>query len=99
MHHPFQQTELIKAERFCTLPGQIRKKGRNEWTAANRGGIEVECFLEGPCFDREGNLWVVDIPFGRIFRLPGLFADVPTWREQAPRSSFPTGAVSSGRRT
>jgi gluconolactonase len=26
-------------------------------------------FLEGPSFDREGNLWVVDIPWGRIFRI------------------------------
>ncbi len=69
MHHPFQQTELIKAEAFSALPGRFRKKGRNEWTAANRGGIEVECFLEGPSFDRDGNLWVVDIPFGRVFRI------------------------------
>jgi sugar lactone lactonase YvrE len=29
----------------------------------------VECFLEGPCFDRDGNLWVLDIAFGRIFRI------------------------------
>jgi gluconolactonase len=27
------------------------------------------CFLEGPSFDRDGNLYVVDIPFGRIFRI------------------------------
>ncbi|MGZ8265841.1 MAG: SMP-30/gluconolactonase/LRE family protein [Burkholderiales bacterium] len=69
MHNPFQQIEYIKAEVLTALPGRFRKKGRNEWTEANRGGIEVECFLEGPCFDREGNLWVVDIPFGRIFRI------------------------------
>ena len=69
MHHPFQQTELVRAEVFTTLPARFRKKGRNEWTEANRGGIEVECFLEGPAFDRDGNLWVVDIPFGRIFRI------------------------------
>ena len=29
----------------------------------------MECFLEGPSFDRQGNLWFVDIPFGRIFRI------------------------------
>ncbi len=69
MHHPFQQVEHIKAEVHTALPGRFRKKGRNEWTEANRGGIEVECFLEGPSFDRDGNLWVVDIPFGRIFRI------------------------------
>jgi gluconolactonase len=69
MHHPFQQTELVKAEVLMALPRRFRKKGRNDWTEANRGGLEVECFLEGPCFDRDANLWVVDIPFGRIFRI------------------------------
>src|SRR5205814_6820138 len=24
---------------------------------------------EGPSFDRDGNLWCVDIPFGRVFRI------------------------------
>ena len=69
MHNPFQEIEHIKTEVFTSLPDRFRKPGRNEWTEANRGGIEVECFLEGPCFDRNGNLWVVDIPFGRIFRI------------------------------
>ena len=70
MHHPFNRdVELVKAEVFTRLPDRFRRKGRNEWTEANRGGLEVECFLEGPCFDRAGNLWVVDIPFGRIFRI------------------------------
>ena len=69
MRHPFKETELIKAEVFTTMPGRFRRKGRNAWTEANRGGIEVECFLEGPCFDRDGRLWIVDIPFGRIFRI------------------------------
>jgi gluconolactonase len=69
MYNPFQPIEHIRADVLTTLPARFRKKGRNEWTEANRGGVEVECFLEGPCFDREGNLWVVDIPFGRIFRI------------------------------
>ena len=25
--------------------------------------------LEGPSFDREGQLWITDIPTGRIFRI------------------------------
>lgn len=69
MHHPFRDTELVRAEVLTALPQRFRRKGRNEWTEANRGGVEVECFLEGPAFDRDGNLWVVDIPFGRIFRI------------------------------
>jgi gluconolactonase len=69
MHHPFQATEFVKAQVFTAMPDRFRRKGRNAWTEANRGGIEIECFLEGPCFDRDGMLWVVDIPFGRIFRI------------------------------
>jgi gluconolactonase len=69
MYNPFREIEHVHAEVLTALPARFRKKGRNEWTEANRGGLEVECFLEGPCFDRDGNLWVVDIPFGRIFRI------------------------------
>ncbi len=68
-HNPFQQPELIKAEVFASLPSRFRKKARNAWTDVNRGGLVVECFLEGPSFDRDGNLWCVDIPFGRVFRI------------------------------
>jgi gluconolactonase len=69
MFNPFKQLELIKAEVFTSLPSRFRKKSRTAWSDPNRQGAEVECFLEGPSFDREGNLWVVDIPFGRIFRI------------------------------
>jgi gluconolactonase len=51
------------------LPDKFRKKQRTAWSDPNRLGQEVDCFLEGPSFDREGNLYFVDIPFGRIFRL------------------------------
>ena len=29
----------------------------------------TDCFIEGPSFDADGNLYIVDIPFGRIFRI------------------------------
>src|SRR5262245_46612691 len=66
MFNPFKPLELIKAEVFTSLPPQFRKRRRTAWSDPNRQGAEVECFLEGPSFDREGNLWIVDIPFGRI---------------------------------
>ena len=69
MYNPFQPVEKIKAEVFMTMPAKFRKKSRSGWSDPNRQGAEVECFLEGPSFDREGNLWFVDIPFGRIFRI------------------------------
>jgi gluconolactonase len=69
MFNPFQPVGIIKTEVFTSLPGKFRKKSRTAWSDPNRQGAEVECFLEGPSFDRAGNLWIVDIPFGRIFRI------------------------------
>jgi gluconolactonase len=53
------------------LPDSFRKPLANAWATANRGGEPVDCFLEGPCYDAAGRLYVVDIPFGRIFRIDG----------------------------
>jgi gluconolactonase len=69
MFNPFQALEKIKAEVYTSMPAKFRRKGRTAWSDPNRQGAEVECFLEGPSFDRQGNLWIVDIPFGRIFRI------------------------------
>jgi len=66
----FVQATTVKTEVFARLPEQWRKKGQaSEWGTANRAGAKLECFLEGPAFDRAGNLYVVDVPFGRIFRV------------------------------
>lgn len=38
----------------------------------HRQGQQSDCFLEGPSFDRDGNLWLVDVAWGRILRMdPG----------------------------
>ena len=54
---------------FSRVPDKYRWMVKTAWADANRGGDPVDCFLEGPSFDRAGNLYVVDIPFGRIFRV------------------------------
>lgn len=69
MLNPFKKLELIETEVFMSMPAKFRKKQRTAWSDPNRQNAEVECFLEGPSFDREGNLWFVDIPFGRVFRI------------------------------
>lgn len=51
------------------LPAHFAKPRRSLWCDINLAGHEAGCFLEGPDFDAAGNLYVVDIPFGRIFRL------------------------------
>lgn len=69
MFNPFQPLEKIRTEVHTSMPAKFRKKSRTAWSDPNRQGAEIECFLEGPSFDRDGNLWIVDIPFGRIFRI------------------------------
>ncbi len=59
----------IETTVFASVPERFRKKKRTIWADTNRGGDALDCFLEGPSFDRAGNLWVVDIPHGRIFRI------------------------------
>jgi gluconolactonase len=61
---------LIGTEIFSAMPDQFRRKGTaTSWADANRPGQAVDCFIEGPSFDARGNLYVVDIPFGRIFKI------------------------------
>jgi gluconolactonase len=69
MLNPFQAIKKIEVEPFTSLPKRFRRKRRTAWSDPNRQGGEVDSFLEGPSFDGKGNLWCVDIPFGRIFRI------------------------------
>ena len=69
MQNPFAAIKQIEVRQFSALPAKFRRKGRTAWSDPNRQGAPVDSFLEGPSFDRKGNLWCVDIPFGRIFRI------------------------------
>jgi gluconolactonase len=61
---------LIETKVFSAMPDRFRRKGvRSTWAEANRLGLPTDCFIEGPSFDADGNLYVVDIPFGRVFRI------------------------------
>jgi len=61
---------LVDAEVFARLPDHFRRSGRrSNWADVNKRGETLHSFLEGPAFDTAGNLWLVDIPWGRIFRL------------------------------
>ena len=61
--------EVRTLDVFTTLPARFRQRQRTVWSDANMGGREVDSFLEGPVFDDAGNLYVTDIPFGRVFRI------------------------------
>ena len=66
----FEPPPLIEADVSAAVPARLRKGGApSSWIDANHPGAKLDCFLEGPAFDRDGNLYMVDIPYGRILRM------------------------------
>lgn len=65
-----QPPAIRELKEHTRLPNRFRRKESTAWAAANRGGLPTDSFLEGPVW-HEGNLYVTDIPFGRIFRIDG----------------------------
>ncbi len=65
----FAAPPVIETEVFASVPDHLRKPQRTAWADVNSAGQHLDSFLEGPSFDTEGNLYVVDIPYGRIFRV------------------------------
>ncbi|BEP51707.1 MULTISPECIES: SMP-30/gluconolactonase/LRE family protein [Variovorax] len=61
--------EIRELEVFTRMPDALRRRESSAWADANRGGQATDSFLEGPVFDEAGNLYVADIPFGRVFRI------------------------------
>ena len=64
-----QPPQVRELTLFSAMPEQLRRPQRSDWADANRGGSPVDSFLEGPVFDDAGNLYVSDIPWGRVFRV------------------------------
>jgi gluconolactonase len=80
-------TRAIATRVFAEMPAALRRPVATEWSRANKRGLPVDCFLEGPCFDLAGNLHVTDIPHGRIFRIsPG-----GSWTQLAEYDGEPNG--------
>ncbi|MDH3665600.1 MAG: SMP-30/gluconolactonase/LRE family protein [Paracoccaceae bacterium] len=80
--------EILEAEVWSAMPAEFRRAGaRPAWAQANRSGQDCDSFLEGPSFDRDGNLWVVDIPFGRVFRI----SPVGDWSLVTEYDGWPNG--------
>ena len=59
----------VDATVLTRMPDAMRRPQPSSWADANRPGHVVDSFLEGPCFDAQGNLYVTDIPHGRLFRI------------------------------
>jgi gluconolactonase len=62
---PLQQPLTMWSE----MPVALRHARRSDWADVHMGGRDLGCFLEGPILDAAGNLFVVDIPFGRVLRI------------------------------
>ncbi len=61
---------IVEATLFAQLPRELHHEGEpNAWVRMTRPGERLHSFLEGPCFADDGALWLVDIPYGRIFRI------------------------------
>lgn len=66
----FAPPPAVQAKEFVRIPSEFHVKGRRStWVDVQLHGADAPAFLEGPSFDREGNLWVVDIPWGRLFKI------------------------------
>ncbi len=62
--------QVIQASVFATVPDELRLDDRRSAFADDIfRGRPLGSFLEGPSFDRAGNLYVVDVAHGRIFRI------------------------------
>lgn len=78
---------VIETRVFSRVPEELRRRQRSAWGDANKGGAIVDCFIEGPVFDAAGNLYLVDIPHGRIFRV----SPAGAWTTVAEYDGEPNG--------
>jgi len=63
----FAPPQEIPLTLFSKVPPHLDKSDTVTWMARRRPGMKIPAFLEGPAFDRAGNLLLVDIAHGRLF--------------------------------
>lgn len=59
------------AEVYTSMPDRFRRKNTlSEWSSVNKvGQPPVDSFIEGLTLQKDGTMYVVDIPFGRLFKI------------------------------
>ena len=67
----FKAPPEISTEVFARIPDQYRKSGQlsQERILAGKGNLKTDSYIEGPSFDQDGNLYIVDIAFGFIYQI------------------------------
>ena len=69
---PYDPPAVIETEVFAEMPAKFAKSGSSPGKVGERYArpqTAVDFYLEGPAFDRAGNLYFTDVPHGRIFRM------------------------------
>ena len=64
----FAAPPITETEVYAELPAEYLDVAGNEW-AAGQPGSPNHPVVEGPSFDKDGNLYIVEITSGRIFRI------------------------------
>ncbi|QGZ94927.1 SMP-30/gluconolactonase/LRE family protein [Terricaulis silvestris] len=64
----FAPPPAVETSIFASLPKTLRRAEATT-TMSRLLGRPIDSFLEGPSFDRDGNLFCVDLAHGRIFRV------------------------------
>jgi gluconolactonase len=82
----FAPPDQMQSQVFARLPDHLRISGRKSGWSFGRGA-DLHSFLEGPSFDRAGNLYVTDIPYGRILRV----TPAAEWEVVAEYDGWPNG--------
>ena len=78
---------VVQTEVFTRLPKELyRTDAQSEWVE-HRGAGPLHSFLEGPSFDREGNLFCVDLAHSRILKI----SPAGEWRVFADYDGEPNG--------
>ncbi|KAJ5610921.1 hypothetical protein N7510_007640 [Penicillium lagena] len=60
--------EVITAGIYYNIPSSLRRQESTEWAQGFPHKLEG-VFLEGPVVNQQGDVFVVDIPFGRILKI------------------------------
>ena len=69
---PYDPPTVIETEVVAVLPERFTRSGSRPGRVSSRYArpqVGVDCYLEGPSFDRDGHLYFTDVPHGRIFRM------------------------------
>ena len=83
----FDPPSMRTLELVSRLPDRLRKGRRSDWADARLHGASLDAFLEGPVMTPEGDVLMVDIPFGRILE----FSAAGVWSVVTEYDGWPNG--------